>query len=138
MTQVGPTKSRHLWQVLRYVIVGGVNTLLYMAVVYLLLAGLNLGGALAATIAYVWSVVFYYVAHRIFTFRSDASLRREIIRLVPATAVNYLISLGVIELLSRGFRLDAGKVAILAGIVTAVTGYLLTSLWIFAAPRSEA
>jgi putative flippase GtrA len=121
------------------VIVGVVNTLFYMTGLYIFLEILKLPPTPAATLAYVFSVYFYYVAHRYFTFGSSAPIWPEICRLLPATLLNYIISLGLVIVLSRGLMLSTGWVAAISGAAAAGTGYLLASLWIFAGkPRGTA
>jgi len=129
--------THHVWRLVRFAVVGTLNTLLYIAVFYLLLTILHFRETLAGTLAYILSIAFYYGAHRYFTFRSNASILREIYRLIPATALTYLVSLGLIITLSRGLLLSPGWVAVLAGGVTAATSYLLGYLWVFAQSYSK-
>jgi putative flippase GtrA len=127
----------HFWRLVRYSAVGIVNTVLYIVVLYALLAVLKLPETTAATLAYIFSISFYYSAHRYFTFRSTAPIVRQIYRLLPATALNYLISLGLVAALSQGLMLPPGWVAVLAGTVTAAVGYFFAYLWVFADGRRK-
>lgn len=81
-------------EMMRFVIVGGVATLLHY-VIYWLLLGLMTAGV-AYTIGYLISFVYNYIMTTVFTFRSKTSWRNGI-GFCMAHAVNYLLHIALLH-----------------------------------------
>ncbi|HBY0756804.1 GtrA family protein, partial [Klebsiella pneumoniae] len=69
--------SGPLWQLMKYGLVGIVNTLITAVVIFLLMH-LGLGIYLSNAMGYVVGIVFSFIANTIFTFTQPISINRLI------------------------------------------------------------
>jgi putative flippase GtrA len=110
-------------EVLRFVVGGGVNTLLSYAIYWLLLLWLSY--PLAYTISYGAAILTGFTINALFVFRTRWSWRK-LAGFPLVQLLNYLMSLGVVTLSVRYFGIDARMAPVLATIIVLPINFLLT------------
>ena len=97
------------WQVVRFVIVGGWNTVLgygiYAAFTYLLTGHVPHAYMLASVIANIIAISLAYVGHKFVTFRTRGNYLREVLRFYAVYGVTALIGLALLPLVVAGLNL---------------------------------
>ena len=116
-------------QLLRFVGVGGVASILYFLLASALNAGLGLMPALASVLAYAGGAAFAFFAHRRFTFRSDHGAAQALPKFVLATGVGLGLAL-VIPMLLHGFAPVVAFLAVL--VIVPICSFLLMKFFVFA------
>jgi len=116
-----------------FLVVGGITAGIYYALIGLLWRVLGLHYLLGVSVAYVCAVVFHFMASRHVTFEaSQDSARRQIPRYLAMAAINYVITVSVVDLSVRLAGLHVYFGSTLAILATMVTGYLGMRRWVFA------
>jgi len=111
-----------------YVIVGVLSAIIDLLTLDTLI-GINTKQWLAVSIAFVAGFVFNLKAHSVFTFVSPLT-RISGIRFTAVAAINYLLTLAIIETLTAfSFSLITAKLVSLP--IIAASGYLLGRHWAF-------
>ena len=92
--------TQSLWQLVRFVIVGGWNTVfgygLFAAANYLLVDRLPHAYMLAIVIANIIAISVAYVSHKLVTFRTRGNVLREYLRFYAVYGVTALINLALL------------------------------------------
>ena len=111
-----------------YLIVGLLSAIIDLITLSILIS-LNATEWLAVTVAFIAGFVFNVKAHAFFTFASPLT-RKSALRFTAVVAVNYLLTLLIIETLTAfSCGLIVAKVVSLP--IIAVSGYLLGRHWAF-------
>lgn len=111
-----------------YVIVGSVSAIIDMLTLSILLE-INTPQWPAVTIAFIAGFVINLKAHAMFTFASPLT-RKSALRFSAVVAVNYLLTIAIIETLAIfSFNIITAKVVSLP--IVATSGYLLGRHWAF-------
>jgi len=114
------------------VAVGFSNTLLYVSMFQVLWRLLHLNYKFAVTGAYLVAVTFHFSMNRMVTFQNNKGrLHHQIPKYVIMILINYLLTLGVVEVtvVVMLFSPDVGMLFSIA--VTLMTGYLISKYWVF-------
>jgi putative flippase GtrA len=122
--------SSHARLVAKYVVVGGANTLLFSATLFIFLDSLHLVSTVAVAMAYAVAMVFQFIANRVFTFRSKASAGPQIVKYLGMSGITYVLNVLVIEG-ARGMELSNLVAVVACASVTAVVGYVLGYFWVY-------
>lgn len=118
-------------QLLRYSLVGLINTFFYAVLLFISLKSLEAPRPVSVAAAFVIAMIFQYFANRSFTFRSKQRLGGELLRYLIAALLNYIITLVVIFIAVDCLRLSEAWASVSAGLLTAFTGYFFSLLWVF-------
>jgi putative flippase GtrA len=121
-------------QLVRFLLVGGLNTVLGYAVIF---GCMYLGGLSPETsnvLGYGVGLTTSYALNRTFTFGSRQRVGREATKFFVVFLGAYALNFVVLLLLVRGAELHAGASQLLAGIVYLAAFYLLSRQFVFA-PR---
>ena len=119
-------------QLFRFAAVGMVNTGLGYAVIFACMYLAGLGAVTSNVAGYAVGLVVSYLLNRIYTFRSAAPPRREIVRFVSIFLLAYLANLGVLVLLIRQTGMHEGEAQVLAGVVYFGLSFVLSKYYVFA------
>ena len=111
-----------------YVLVGAVSAGIDLLTLSALIA-VGLKQLPALTIAFAAGFIFNIKAHSVFTFDSQLN-RKSGIRFTAVVAMNYLLTLVIIETLTN-FSVDLFSAKLVSLPIIAVTGYLLGRHWAF-------
>ena len=124
-------------RILRFAVIGGVSTLIY-AVLTLALSALH-GFGMPVTIAsiagYGAGAVFSYCGHRFVTFMSDGAVGFEIVRFACATALGFLLSVGLAVILADVAGLPPLVPVAIASILVPVLNFIILRKFVFVAAR---
>ena len=124
-------------ELIAYVIVGGLTTLVSMALYYgatwTFLDGNDpLQVQIANVISWVGAVAFAYVTNRVFVFRSrNTAIFREMLSFVSSRVLTLLLDMGFMWLLVTAIGIDH-RIAKLASMVLVTVGnYIISKLLVF-------
>lgn len=117
--------------VLRFSLVGAINTVLYIVLLYLCLTYLVVPRPYAVGAAFILCMLFQYIANRRFTFGSSEKLRTEILRYLASAAISYLLSLVGVMILHDGLALNMFITSILVGIVVAASSFVISLMYVY-------
>ena len=111
-----------------YVLVGMVSAAIDLLTLSLLIE-VGIKQLPAVTVAFAAGFIFNIKAHSVFTFNSQLN-RKSGIRFTAVVAINYLLTLIVIETLAI-FSLDLFNAKLVSLPIIAVSGFLLGRHWAF-------
>ena len=114
------------WSFFRFAIVGGVNTLLGMAIMFGLYNLAHCSYWLSSAANYVITSIISFFLNKYFTFRSRTDTPRQALRFAVNIAVCYLIAYGLAKPLT--LRLLAGVSVTARDNVAMLVGMVLFSL----------
>jgi len=118
--------------ILRFLIVGGGNTLLYAVLSLVFMWLLPFSKQVSSTLAYLTCIPVAFLAYKIFVFRAGSAISHsEILRFLVTHSINLMVSYLMVAVLCEGFGLprEVGVVASCAAF--AIIGYILMKLWVF-------
>lgn len=119
-----------LWELLRYLINGGATTLVnYMA--YLTLLDSNMNYLAANTISWMIAVAFAYAANRIFVFRSQNQIGKELFSFVSLRFLTLLMENLLLFAWIDGLDFHPGISKVLVSVFTVIGNYLFCKCSIF-------
>lgn len=119
---ISKIKELFKYQQIRFLFVGGLNTIVgYGSFALLLLTGMNY--LLANTISYIVGVIHSYIWNRKFTFKSKNKSILEIVKFVLVYVVNYLIGLLSLYILVDIFKIDKYIAGALNLIITTLISW---------------
>lgn len=129
---VGLARSALASPVLRFLIVGGGNTLLYAVLSLLFMWLLPFSKQVSSTLAYLAGIPVAFIAYKTFVFRAgSATSHSEILRFLVTHSVNLVVSYAMVAVLCSGLGLPR-EVGVLASCAAfAIIGYILMKLWVF-------
>lgn len=122
-------------QLLKFAMVGVLNTALGYAVIFGCMYLLGLGAVISNVLGYAAGLVVSYSLNRSFTFRSSGARRAEMIRFVAIFLLAYLANLGVLVLLIRRFGWHEGVAQVIAGVVYFGLSFVLNKYYVFGGVR---
>jgi putative flippase GtrA len=111
-----------------YVLVGAVSAAIDLLTLSILIE-VGIKQWSAVTTAFAAGFIFNIKAHSVFTFNSQLN-RKSGIRFTAVVAINYLLTLIVIETLTI-FSVELFSAKLVSLPIIAVTGYLLGRHWAF-------
>ncbi len=118
--------------ILRFLIVGGGNTLLYAVLSLLFMWLLPFSKQVSSTLAYLAGIPVAFLAYKTFVFRAgSATSHSEILKFLVTHSINLVMSYAMVAVLCGGFGLPR-EVGVLASCAAfAIIGYILMKLWVF-------
>jgi len=114
------TEHRTTTQVIRFALLGGLNTLI-TGILFVALASF-IAPALAYTISFATGIAIAVGLTPVFVFRAPAS-RRSRFRYLLWYLVVYLVGLTFVSLFTDRWRLDSITTAVLTFLITAALGF---------------
>ena len=84
-------------EMIKFVLVGGMNTLIGTAVMFFAYNALGFGYWVSTALNYIVGSIFSYFANKYFTFKSKRRSVREVLRFAVNILICYLIAYGVAE-----------------------------------------
>lgn len=121
-------------QFVRFVLVGVANSALGYALIYIFMYFMSLSPALSNALGYGFGLIFSYLLHRLYTFRSRNPKRSEVSRFILVFALAYGANYATLRsLLALGFNPYLSQIP--AGAIYVLTSYLLGKVFVFKARR---
>lgn len=124
-------------EVIHYLIVGGLTTVVSMALFYgstwTFLDGNNAFQLqVANVISWIGAVAFAYVTNRVFVFESkNPQILREIISFVGSRVLTLLLDMAVMYLLATVLLINYNFAKIVAMVLVTVGNYVISKLLVF-------
>lgn len=131
------TLLRKYRELIAYVIVGGLTTLVSMALYYgstwTFLDGNDpLQVQIANVISWVGAVAFAYVTNRVFVFRSrNTAIFREMLSFVSSRVLTLLLDMGCMWLLVTAIGIDHRIAKLVSMVLVTVGNYIISKLLVF-------
>lgn len=124
-------RSYFLLSLYKYLLVGGINTGIVWGSIYAFSEWAYSPMPVAVTCAYIVSISFQFFTNRTFTFSSSGAIRVEFKRYMILFCTNYVMTLGVMYLITEvlHFSLLLGMVA--SAVVTVPISYLVSYFWVY-------
>ena len=122
--------KENLKEFLRYILVGGFNTLIG----YTIIASLFYVGffpELSNFIGYFIVIFISYFLNKKYTFRSEGSYKKNLTRFILSMLIAYLFNLLTFEIFYRILSVNIYLSQIYAVVVYALIGYFLSKKWVF-------
>ena len=124
--------------IISFLSIGILSSILYLLVFNLLLHIFGMHYQVALSIAYVSSVVFYFIINRRYTFRSHGhTLYRQLIRFMGLLVINYFITLLIVRYVVEMLFLSPSFGIVLSIGATFVTNYFMGKFWVFRNPIAQ-
>lgn len=116
------SKKLFSYQQIRFLFVGGINTLIgYGSYALFLYLGLNY--IIANTLATIIGILNSYLWNRKFTFKSKANVKKEILKFIAVYAVSYILGLIAITLFVKKIGMNEYIAGLLNLIVTTLISW---------------
>ena len=129
----------HKWQIVRFVVVGGLTFALYFLLFRVLYGGLGLGYKAAISFAYVVTVCCHFLLHRSFTFGiSQGGMGIHLGRYGAMLVLNYLITLAVMWTIVEMLRISPYWGPLASTGITATSSFFVMKHFVFDSGRARA
>lgn len=131
----------------RFIMVGVVNTMVGLSVMYLLLHGLGLTYWVSTFLGNSIGACVSFFLNRRFTFRSDVSVQKGMFRFILVILISYFISYSIGESLVKWLLNNNGTLSarvkidlaiLISTILYTMLNYLSQKLFVFSPKRSFA
>jgi len=127
-----------LWkQLLRYGIVGGSVTIVYVALTSLIIETTAWSALKASITGFVLTIPFAYVAHRFVTFASKEAYLQQLVRFVITMTVAFIISSVSMLAIVHIYEAHYGYALLVTTVLVPSLNYLVLSAWVFKDGRAR-
>ena len=132
MHEIRISHTNHFYTFIRFALVGGLTTVIYFGLMWLVNSVLELNYMLAVSVAYIFSTIFHFFANKIFTFKSASTASyMQLGRYAVLWIVNYFVTLIVVRVAVEGFSQSPYLGVCISVPITMGIGYLLGHYWVF-------
>ena len=124
-------------EIINYVIVGGLTTVVSMALFYgstwTFLDGNNpFQLQVANVLSWTGAVLFSYIANRLFVFESkNPKIFKELIAFISSRVITLLLDMGTMFLLSSVLHINYNFSKIVAMVLVTVGNYVISKIFVF-------
>jgi putative cell wall teichoic acid glycosylation protein gtcA len=122
-------------EIINYIIVGGMTTVISILSYYLiriiLSANTDLNIQISTVLSWIFAVTFAYFANRIFVFKSNNSKSKESIKFVTSRIMSLLIEMFVMFLLIGILKINDKIAKILVQFIIVILNYLFSKIFVF-------
>lgn len=124
-------KKKDIFELFSYVVVGGLTTLVNF-VVYFFCTHIQIHYLIANVIAWIFAVLFAYVANRKYVFKSEANDKKEeFIQFVGLRAITLLVESALLFVCIQLLAMNENIAKILVSVVTVIGNYVFCKFMIF-------
>lgn len=124
-------KKRNLLELFNYAIVGGLTTLVNF-VVYFLCTHVQIHYLIANVVAWVFAVLFAYVANRKYVFKSEGNNQKaEFLQFVSLRAITLVVESLLLFVCIQMLSMDENIAKIIVSVVTVIGNYVFCKFMIF-------
>lgn len=122
-------------EIINYIIVGGMTTVISILSYYLiriiLSANTDLNIQISTVLSWIFAVTFAYFTNRIFVFKSNNSKSKESIKFVTSRIMSLLIEMLVMFLLTGILKINDKIAKILVQFIIVILNYLFSKIFVF-------
>ena len=122
-------------EIINYIVVGGVTTIISILSYYLfriiLSSNTNLNVQISTILSWVVAVTFAYFANRIFVFKSNNSKKTEAVKFVTSRIMSLLIEMLVMFILTSVVKINDKVAKVLVQFIIVILNYLFSKIFVF-------
>lgn len=122
------------WRVVRFLIVGGTATGVYIAVAMVVVEFGHFSPVLGAVIGYCASFLVSYVGHLRFTFAVSGRYRDYVLKATVSSLASFFISTFAMWLATKMLMIDYRVALVAIAIIIPICNYLINRFWVFLHP----
>lgn len=121
-----------IYQLYKYLFLGGLTTLVYFLLAYVFLNILGFSKFVGVSIAYLIFIVLNFNAHRRFTFLAlNEKAKKQFFRYLTLVVTSYFLTLLIVYFISNILQMKAIIGVILASAITTILGFIVSRLWVY-------
>lgn len=122
---------------LKFGVVGAATAAIYFLILAFHLEVLRFSYTLSVSVAYIVSVVFQFIANRLFTFGTEKrSVLTQLPRYLVLLFINYLLTILIVRFVVDKIGWTAYHGVLVAVPFIMITGYSLSKFWVYKRVRS--
>ncbi|MFZ1829633.1 MAG: GtrA family protein [Candidatus Competibacteraceae bacterium] len=129
--------KRDIYQLLRFLVVGGVNTGIGYMIIFGGMYILNLSPEVSNVLGYGFGLLVAYTLHRNFTFRSKGHHSEEFMGFLVVFAIAFGLNFVTLYVSVRQLGIHEGVSQVISGAVYILSSYILNSRLVFLTNESE-
>lgn len=119
-------------EVINYIIVGGLTTLISIATYFLFAKFFHIDYIVSTILSWVISVTFAYITNKIYVFESkNNKFIKEIIDFFKYRLLSLLIEVVIMYMFVELVKMDDGLAKIIVQVIVFVLNYLFSKLFVF-------
>lgn len=122
-------------EIINYIVVGGVTTIISILSYYLfriiLSSNTNLNVQISTVFSCIVAVTFAYFANRIFVFKSNNSRKTEAVKFVTSRIMSLLIEMLVMFILTSVVKINDKVAKVLVQFIIVILNYLFSKIFVF-------
>lgn len=122
-------------EIINYIVVGGVTTIISILSYYLfriiLSSNTNLNVQISTVFSWIVAVTFAYFANRIFVFKSNSSKKTEAVKFVTSRIMSLLIEMLVMFILTSVVKINDKVAKVLVQFIIVILNYLFSKIFVF-------
>lgn len=122
-------------EIINYIVVGGVTTIISILSYYLfriiLSSNTNLNVQISTVFSWIIAVTFAYFANRIFVFKSNNSRKTEAVKFVTSRIMSLLIEMLVMFILTSVVKINDKVAKVLVQFIIVILNYLFSKIFVF-------
>jgi putative cell wall teichoic acid glycosylation protein gtcA len=122
-------------EIINYIVVGGVTTIISILSYYLfrniLSSNTNLNVQISTVFSWIVAVTFAYFANRIFVFKSNNSRKTEAVKFVTSRIMSLLIEMLVMFILTSVVKINDKVAKVLVQFIIVILNYLFSKIFVF-------
>jgi putative flippase GtrA len=118
-------------QFVRFLVVGGTNTLIGLLVIYAALGLVGLGEVAANAVGYAAGLGASFLLNKAWTFRYSGPVLHALLRFLLAFAASYLLNLATLWGLIHGWGVNGYLAQAIAVVPYTVSFFLLSKILVF-------
>jgi len=125
------------YQLLRFLVVGGLNTGLGYGIIFGGMYVLNLLPEASNILGYGFGLLVAYMLHRRFTFRSKGRHSKEFTGFLVVFAIAFALNFVTLYVLVRQLGIHEGVSQVISGAVYVLSSYIMNSQFVFLGNEPE-
>ena len=122
-------------EIINYIVVGGVTTIISILSYYLfriiLSSNTNLNVQISTVFSWIVAVTFAYFANRIFVFKSNNSKKIESVKFITSRIMSLLIEMLVMFILTSVVKINDKVAKVLVQFIIVILNYLFSKIFVF-------
>lgn len=126
-----------IYQVLRFLMVGVVNTLFGYGIIFSGMYVFNLSPEVSNILGYGFGLLVAYILHRHFTFRSKGRHSTEFTGFLVVFAIAFGLNFVTLYVLVRQLGIHEGVSQIISGVIYVLSTYIMNSRFVFLTNESK-
>lgn len=120
-----------LLQMMRFIAIGAMSTLIHVVVAMLLKAQLGLAPLLANLGGFLAAVAFSYFGHARITFKRSARNKEQFARFMVSAVSSLVVSTSLVWLITDKIGSDFGLSMLAVAVVVPAINFLIMKIWVF-------